>query len=365
MNPVRHPAFASLLAAGLLAGAAAPRAHASEPASGEFVATQACEAFQSMRKRTNPGQVQVAVGTRYRVREVNGPDRGWVRLDVPGASGGLRWVEARCGRWTGAGAAGAGAPSDAARAGTPSDAGGTASRPATRPNARSNPRPPAGGSCSVAGQADSYVLAMSWQPGFCEHVAYQGRKPECDRMADGRLVVTHLTLHGLWPNRRDCGTRYGSCPGPALDLRPETVAHVRPWMPNFFYEQAFGRYEWSKHGTCTAMDDDTYFRRAVDAVQTFDRSAAGRYLAAHAGRSISQQVFQDHLRRETGRADAPNAVTLLCTNQQLYEVRVQLPVDFREGGTLDAMLGPTLPTRAPSGGKVCRGDTVRVEASGP
>jgi ribonuclease T2 len=314
-------------------------AGASEPASGTFVADRACDAFQSMRKQSNPGNVRVSPGQAYALREVNGPARDWLRVEVPGATEPLRWVRAECGTV-------AGAPAGA---------------PASPPPA--SHRPPAG-VCSTAGAHDSYVLAMSWQPGFCEHVKYNGRKPECDRMADGRLVVTHLTLHGLWPNRQGCGTRYGSCGGAALDLRRDTVEYVRPWMPNFFYEQAFGRHEWEKHGTCTSMDDDTYFRRAVDAVKVFDASAAGRYIAANAGGTISKQAFHERLRADTGRADAANAVTLMCTNQQLFEVRVQLPVDFPSGGSLDAMLGPSLPTRASGNPKACPGDRIFVEASG-
>ena len=322
---------------GVMGGLAA-LAFASEPASGGFTAAQACDAYQSMRKQTNPGNVRVAPGTSYRVHEANGPGREWLRVEVPGASEPLRWVRADCGRVSG-------------------DTAPAPSAPVTR-------APTSGGSCSLAGQADSYVLAMSWQPGFCEHVKYQGTKPECDRMADGKLVVTHLTLHGLWPNRRSCGTKYGSCGGPTLDLRPDTVDYIRPWMPNFFFEQAFGRYEWNKHGTCAGMDDDTYFRRAVDAVKTFDRSSAGQYLAANAGRAISQKSFYEKLRADTGRADAANAVTLLCTNKQLFEVRVQMPVDFKEGRSLNELLGPNLPSRPEAGGKVCRGDEVLVEASG-
>ena len=307
----------------------AASASASEPASGTFTASRSCEAFQSFRKGTNPGDVRTAAGTAYPVREVNGPDRRWLRIDV---AGGPRWVSADC---------------------------GTASVEAAAAAPRSG-----GGQCNIAGEFDSYVLAVSWQPGFCEHVKYQGTKPECDRLADRRLVVTHLTLHGLWPNRQSCGTRYGACPGPALDLRPDTLAVVRPWMPNFQYEQAFGRHEWNKHGTCTPMDDDTYFRRAVAAVKTLDASAPGRYIATHAGGSISRKAFYERVVVDTGRAEAVNAITLLCTNKQLFEVRVKLPVDFQEGGSLGQLLGPALPAARTADSKECRGDEILVEAGG-
>jgi ribonuclease T2 len=317
----------------LLAGPAV--AWASDAASGSFVAERPCEAFQSFRKQTNPGGARVAPGSEYRLREVNGPDRRWLRIEIPGLAE-PRWVAAECGSTRGLQAA----PS--ARLGAPRE----------------------GGACNIAGQHDSYLLAMSWQPGFCEHVKYNGAKPECDHMADGRLVVSHVTLHGLWPNRKACGRRYGHCPGPALDLQPDTVAYIKPWMPNFFYEKAFGAYEWQKHGTCSAMDDDTYFRRAVDAVKTLDASAAGRYIAAHVGGKISRKVFYERVQADTGHALAGNAITLLCTNKHLFEVRVQLPLDFKTGGSLAQLLGTSLPPAREPDSKECRGDEILIEASG-
>jgi ribonuclease T2 len=55
-------------------------------------------------------------------------------------------------------------------------------------------------------QQDSYVLAITWQPGFCEHAKYNGKKPECDAMNSGALEAKTLSLHGLWPNKQECGT---------------------------------------------------------------------------------------------------------------------------------------------------------------
>ena len=43
----------------------------SEPAQGSFVASQRCEAFQSIRKQGNPDGLEVRPGQRYEVVEVN------------------------------------------------------------------------------------------------------------------------------------------------------------------------------------------------------------------------------------------------------------------------------------------------------
>ena len=107
---------------------------------------------------------------------------------------------------------------------------------------------------------------MTWQPGFCEHKSGNRDKPECRDLMSGKLRIDHLTLHGLWPNNPSCGASYAYCPGPRLQLQPQTIASIQPWMPNWYYSSRFGAYQWQKHGTCqTGLDDDRYFRKAVDA----------------------------------------------------------------------------------------------------
>jgi ribonuclease T2 len=198
-------AWTSPLAAvlALLLALTCAKVGASEAVTGSFVASRGCDAYLSFRKGTNPGAIRVAPGAEYEVREVNDRDRTWLRVEVPGIEEPLRWVASECG--------------------ITRNLQGTVAGSAA---------PAAGGQCSVARQFDSFVLAVSWQPGFCEHVRYNGTKPECDHMADRRLVVSNLTLHGLWPNLQACGTNYGSCSNAEPNLSEETVSYISPWMPN-------------------------------------------------------------------------------------------------------------------------------------
>lgn len=325
----------AVLGAALISLSPVP-AQASATATGTFTASRACDAYLSFRKGTNPGAVRVAPGMQYEVREVNDEAKNWLRVEVPGIQD-PRWVAAECGvvldLWVDAQG---GAPSDGA----------------------------SGGQCSVAGQHDNYVLAISWQPGFCEHVKYGGVKPECDHLADGQLVVSNLTLHGLWPNRKACGTKYGNCGGADLSLTEDTVSYISPWMPNFFYENKFGKYEWEKHGTCSRMDADTYFRRAVDSVRAVNDSSAGRYITGNIGGTISKKAFYERLVADAGNSKAANSVTLLCSTKYLVEVRIRLPLDFKAGGMLSDLLGSTLPSTREPDSKECSGDEIRIEASG-
>jgi len=100
--------------------------------------------------------------------------------EVPGSSPLTRWVKSSCGESNFLGQ----------------------SKPTTKPSTPNNNK--GNGSCSTAGNFDSYVLALTWQPGFCEHFSYKGKKPECDAINSGKLASTNLTLHGLWPNKKSC-----------------------------------------------------------------------------------------------------------------------------------------------------------------
>lgn len=315
------------------------------PASGTFTASRACDALQSFRKGTNPDASKLSPGTGYTILESHA--EGWTRVQVPGARPPERWVPNDCGN------AGGGSTSTAA----PSFG--------DRSNARSGSDAPSmsgGGMCKTADQHDSFVLAMSWQPGFCEWTAGGKRgKPECEAMESGKLKVSNLTLHGLWPNRQQCGISYGNCSNAPMKLSRETIAYIGPWMPNFLYEKDFGEHEWRKHGTCQSMPPDAYFRRAVDLVKQFNDSGVGRYIRQNIGGTISRRAFYDKLQAETGSEAYRDSVKLMCSGQYLTEIQVKLPRDYRAGGSLKDLLGDR---PGGSGGGTCRGDEIRIEASG-
>jgi Bacterial EndoU nuclease len=98
----RLAVLASLLAGTLPASAA----HGFETLRGGLVAEQACEAFQSFRKQTNPGGARLEVDRRYEVLGRNQADGEWLQVLVPGAQPAQRWVEETCGRMVPASGAG-------------------------------------------------------------------------------------------------------------------------------------------------------------------------------------------------------------------------------------------------------------------
>ncbi|AOE82747.1 ribonuclease T2 family protein [Pseudomonas sp. TCU-HL1] len=308
-----------------------------EPAQGNFVANQRCDAFQSIRKQTNPDDLKVQPGQRYEVVEVNRREYDWLRIRVPGSDTPLRWVSAGCGSVEG-----------------------------LVFNTRKPARTESGGEiCSVPDQHDGYVLAATWQPGFCEHARYNGKKPECESLDSGELQISHLTLHGLWPNRQSCGKDYGHCAGPAMQLSADTLAYVRPWMPNFRYGTSFGRYQWDKHGVCqTQMDDDRYFRRAADLVRQLDQSAAGQYIVANIGGAISKRAFYEQVDADFGSGKAQNNFLLICSGQYLQEVRVALPRELKQADSLVGVVDGQFAASRARDRNECRADRILIEAGG-
>lgn len=303
---------------------------AADASAGTFSITQRCEAFQSFKNRTNPGGISVQPGQSFTIAEVNREQYQWIRVNVGSGRKDLRWIAADCGEVEGLAI---------------SQRGSNA--------------------CRIPDQYDSHVLAITWQPGFCEHDRGGPGKPECQAMRSGGLTVNHFTLHGLWPNKQACGIDYGSCAGPSLDLDKATVDYIKPWMPNFHYGTQFGNHEWKKHGVCqTAMNDDEYFRFAVDLVKSFNDSAAGAYLRENAGGAVSKAQFYGKLADDYGSQAAGNNFQLICSGDYLKEVRVALPRDFKGERSLQGVIGQDFLAARKAAGGECRGERIRIEASG-
>lgn len=301
-----------------------------DASAGTFAVSQRCEAFQSFKNKTNPGGLAVEPGQTYPIAEVNRERFQWVRVKVGSGKNNLRWVSADCGQVDGL---------------VMSEAGAQA--------------------CRIPDQYDSYVLAVTWQPGFCEHDRGGPAKPECQAMKKGALTVNHFTLHGLWPNKQSCGIDYGQCEGAELDLSADTVEYIKPWMPNFHYGTQFGNYEWKKHGVCqTAMSDDAYFRFAVDLLKSFNDSQVGQYIRGNVGGEVSREQVYSKLADEFGSKEARNNFLLICSGDYLEEIRVSLPKDFKGERTLKGVIGQAFLPRQATDRSECRADRIRIEASG-
>ena len=252
------------------------------PADGTFTATAACPALQSMRNGTNPGAVMTKPGTKYRIVEVNSlASPTHYRVEIPGASPPERWVEITCG----------------------SDSATT----------------PAKGEAEAG--PGSYLLAASWQPGFCET---QPDRVECRNQHRDRFDASNFALHGLWPqprskeycgvSRRDIETDQTSWRRlPDLQLSPATRRELEKVMPGT--ASYLERHEWVVHGTCYEESAESYYSEALALMRQLNASSLRDFLVDNLGRAVTPDQIRAAADKAFGRG-AGNRISIECKNEQ-------------------------------------------------
>ncbi len=306
----------------LLGWGIAPAA-AELPAEGTFRATAACPALQSLRKETNPGAVETVPGTDYALLALNRKKPTHYRIEIQGAEPSERWVEARC---------------------------GTLAKAAPAPAAKPEPS-------STTSRGASYVLAISWQPAFCEA---SPRKRECRSQAEGRFDASHFTLHGLWPQPGTniyCGVsqaeRQAATQGrwrdlPALSLTPATQRGLEEAMPG--RQSALDRYEWVKHGTCYPLREaEAYYRDSLRLLAAVNASPLRDLFARNVGREVSAREIRQRFDQAFG-PGAGERLRIACrddgSRRLITEITIGLRGDIPGGASLPELLraaGPTDP----------------------
>ena len=244
---------------------------------GYFIAQEACEAYQSKNKLTNPGHVETAPHHAYVIKGINKEGGDFFQMAIPGAPVTIdRWVHVDCGVHV--------VPANTVT-------GGGSAGPVTVDT------PP-------GAESDHHLLALSWQPAFCET---RPSKTECKQLNDGLLPVTEtqLSIHGLWPQPR--GNDYCGVPKalinldkarrwselPEVPLEADTREALEVAMPGTasFLE----RHEWIKHGTCHlgAGGADEYYRDTLLITDAINDSAIGAFFAEHVGAEVSTRDIRD------------------------------------------------------------------------
>jgi len=173
------------------------------------------------------------------------------------------------------------------------------------------------------GKWSKNVLALSWQPAFCE---YKPFKIECGELNAGKLPHTQkgLSVHGLWPQPRDniyCGVsekviatdKAGSWTFlPKPNLTPKMAKALIKAMPGV--ASFLDRHEWVKHGTCyrgTGAGD--YYGDTLMLLSQINSSAVGHYLADHLGEVVDTKTIRSLFDQSFGKG-AGERVSFKCWN---------------------------------------------------
>lgn len=185
-----------------------------------------------------------------------------------------------------------------------------------------------------AGQFDYYLMTMSWSPAYCAGRTSSPNDPQC---GTGRSFA--FVLHGLWPQYDK--PRNGSgwpqfCTNDKGLADPRTMLDIMPAL-------GLIKHEWTRHGTCSGMDADNYFKTARKAFASV--KIPTRFQSPKDYITISpEDVRKEFLQANPGLS--ANMIAVSCSANYLSEVRV----------CLDKNLKPIPCT----GQRECRAATVRM-----
>lgn len=169
-------------------------------------------------------------------------------------------------------------------------------------------------STAIAEDFDYYVLAISWNAGFCE---LEGRAKGYDQCTDDEKQG--FVLHGLWPQYEDGWPEY--CNSPEKNpSRQETGA-----MADIMGSGGSAWHQWNKHGRCTGLSSEDYYSLSREA---FDEFATPEVLMkVEDDLKIVPSVIEDATLEANPELHA-NEVTIICQRNVFVEARICLNKDL-------------------------------------
>ncbi|WP_310618806.1 ribonuclease T2 [Flexibacterium corallicola] len=326
--------FPRLLVALGVVGSLAGPASAQIKMEGYFVAKQSCPAYQSFKKRTNPGELSVNVNEAYTLIGKNKEPVEYYQILIEETKPQQRWVNAKCGEYL-------------------------SKEQAEQGEGRGN----SGEIGSGVDGSPAYVLAASWQPSFCET---RPSKTECKTQNSNRFDASNLVLHGLWPQPRGnvyCGVsdviRLTDKNGnwkelPKLKLSEELRKDLEKIMPG--YASYLHRHEWYKHGTCYGSTAQQYFDHSLDLMEQLNLSAVNTLFSENIGDYIGAEDIRNSFDEAFGQG-AGAKVEVDCDvvggRRLIGELRIHLQGTLNEGAAFADLL-----ENAPSAKQGCSGGIV-------
>jgi ribonuclease T2 len=285
--------------------------------SGTFTASKECAAFQSIKKKSNAGNVSVTTGGSYALLGKNKADATHYWIEIPNAQPAQRWVAVACGATDQAGVAPG--KTQPAKVGAP-----------------------------------FYVLALSWQPAFCES---KREKTECKTEKSTDYQASNFALHGLWPQPRRnvfCGVDQASIALddqrqwdklPVVSLSPGTRAGLDRVMPGT--QSLLERHEWIKHGTCyPGGSAEAYYKDSVRLTEAVNASVVQDFVAANIGKTIQTQDLRAKFDEAFGKG-AGERVRVSCDKQgRIAEITIGLKGNIPAGTDMAVLIAASEPTDA-------------------
>ncbi len=177
--------------------------------------------------------------------------------------------------------------------------------------------------CASAASADGeqpgdfeyYLLSLSWSPNWCTL--------EGDAKGDDRCGEKHdygWTLHGLWPQYDNGWPSFCQ-----TAERPPTRA-MTAGMIDIMGSSGLAWHEWKKHGTCSGLSAEQYYRLSRLAYDQIARPQIFRKLpgAIDLPASVVEEAFLESNPDLLG-----NQITITCKSEHIQEARICLTRDLQ------------------------------------
>lgn len=165
-----------------------------------------------------------------------------------------------------------------------------------------------------AGDFDYYVLSLSWTPTWCALEGDDRNSPQCDP-GQGH----GFTLHGLWPQYEDGWPSF--CP---TSERPATRGETGA-MVDIMGSSGLAWHQWRKHGSCTGLSAQDYFRLSRLAYERVTRPELLRRLDRPV--RLPAEVIEEAFLEENP-ALTDEMLTVTCRDGRVQEVRICLTRDL-------------------------------------
>lgn len=288
--------------------------HGYEALHGRFMARQTCSATLSLHTQDGDG-IRVEAGESYTVLGLNKPGGGFVQIRIPGSKPNAYWVSRGCGTLSGA---------------DDNETDGAGRKFVAR----------------------SLLLALSWQPAFCER---HPDKPECQLPEGQSLTATGFSLHGLWLDpegfqycevsdqwrRIDEARRWDALPEPSLDATTRIrLAGAMPGLVSNLH-----RHEWIRHGLCFGLDAGRYFTTAMNLQEQVNRSVIPSVMASRQGKDVSVAALRAAFEQSFG-VGSGRSLGVYCSQTAartlIGEIRIRLRYPVDETTRLQDALDPSL-----------------------
>ena len=216
---------------------------------------------------------------------------------------------------------------------------------------------------TITGQhSTDFVLAVSWQPAFCEK---RPNTRECRSQRKGRFDTQNFSLHGLWPQPHGnvyCGVAEGLIQNdksgrwlklPKLDLSDSLRNELKEKMPG--YHSGLHRHEWYKHGSCmTGTSPEQYYRLSLNLLDQLNNASFVKYIRNSRGERLHYRDIENAFVRSFGKASESKMVVDCYRDNArriIQELKLSLSGDLGESVKLSELLsaGKKVGKSCPSG----------------